>query len=237
MNIHLVIFILVSLLASTLVCIAASRRYGSWLIQITFAAIVASSMVTASKLVTLTDGAVVSVAIGLYSATFLLTDFLSERYSKKEAMRAVWMGVVAEIVILVAVAFSIWVPAASFWTGQAAFEEALGSTVRVVIASIAAFVSAQILDVLVYNKILAKTGRKKMWLRSNVSTILAQATDTVVFYSIAFAGIVPDLFRLIWVTWLIKIGISLLETPFLYIARHFSPTPLPGSRSNSQEVN
>ncbi len=214
---RIIIYIIVSLFTAMAICIAA-RNGRAWLAQVAYAAFVVACLITAGKLVNLKDGLVVSVAVGLYSATFLLTDFLSEAYGKAAATRAVIMGIVAELLVMMAIYFAIWVPAASFWPNQAALEATLGSTARIMAASIAAFVAAQFSDVYIYHWIMDRTNKRFMWLRNNVATIIAQGIDSVVFYSVAFAGVVPNLAKLILVTWAVKIVIALTDTPFLYAA-------------------
>lgn len=57
-----------------------------------------------------------------------------------------------------------------------------------------------------------------LWLRNNGSTAASQLLDTAIFYGIAFFGIVPlaDLIQLIIATYLLKVVIALIDTPFVY---------------------
>jgi queuosine precursor transporter len=230
----IVIYIFASLIAATVVCIA-SKNSRAWLLQVAYAALVVACLITASKLVVIREGFVVSVAIGLYSATFLLTDYLSEVYGKAEATRAIIMGMVAELLVMMAICFAIWIPPAQFWQNQAAMEAILGSTPRIMIASISAFVAAQFADVYIYHWIMDRTGKRMMWLRNNTGTIIAQGIDSVVFYSVAFAGVVPNLGKLILVTWVIKIVIALIDTPFLYAACRINHLAMPSKLSGDSK--
>lgn len=230
MELKIVIYIIASLVAATLICIA-SKNSRAWLVQVAYAALVVACLITASKLVVLREGLVVSVAIGLYSATFLLTDYLSEVYGKTAATQAVIMGMLAELLVMMAIWFSIWIPPAEFWQNQAAMEAILGSTPRIMVASIAAFVAAQFSDVHIYHWIMNRTGKRMMWLRNNTGTVIAQGIDSVVFYSVAFAGVVPNLAKLILVTWAVKIVIALIDTPFLYAACRINHLATPSKLS------
>ena len=154
--------------------------------------------------------------------TFLLTDFLGEVHSKAFALRAVYMGIIAELVFIFAIGLSIYVPAAPFWENQEAFVRVLGTAPRIMVASITAFVAAQLLDVTVFDLLKKKMSGRLLVIRNNVSTILGQTTDSIVFYTIAFWGVVPNLLELIIVTCLVKYIIAAADTPFLYLARYFA---------------
>ena len=62
--------------------------------------------------------------------------------------------------------------------------------------------------------------------RNNGSTFVSQAVDSVVFTLIAFIGIYPDLWQLALFTWIIKIIVAILDTPFIYLSRRFKPKEL-----------
>lgn len=214
----LIIYTIASLVLGTVICILAGKRR-PWLVQAAYAATVVASLLTAAKLSPLIEGVFVSVAIGLYSMSFLLTDYLGEIHGKRAALRAVYSGILAEVVVIFSVYFSIAVEPAPFWQDQEAFSTTFGAAPRIMVASITAFVVAQLLDVTVFDLLRKRMKGKWLGLRNNVSTFLGQTVDSVIFYSIAFAGVVPNLFELIVVTCLVKYAIAALDTPFLYLAR------------------
>ncbi len=214
----LIAYCLASLAVGTVICIIAGKDR-AWLIQAAYAGAVVACLITAAKLAPIKEGVVVSVAIGLYSMTFLLTDFLGEVYGKAAALRAVYMGILAELVMLFAAVFSIAVEPAVFWDGQDAFAATLGATPRIMIASVTAFVAAQLMDVTVFDWLKKRTEGKHLFLRNNASTFIGQTADSIVFYGIAFAGVVDNLLGLIIVTCVVKYIIAAVDTPFLYLAR------------------
>ncbi len=214
----LIIYTLTSLLLGTVICIAAGKER-PWLIQAAYAATVVASLITAAKLAPIVDGIFVSVAVGLYSMSFLLTDFLGEVHGKRYALRAVYTGIVAELVVIFSVYFSIAVEPAPFWENQEAFSAVFGAAPRIMIASIAAFVAAQLVDVTVFDILRKRMDGRWLGVRNNASTFAGQTLDSVIFYTIAFWGVVPELSKLIVVTCLVKYAIAVLDTPFLYFAR------------------
>lgn len=57
-------------------------------------------------------------------------------------------------------------------------------------------------------------------MRKNVSTIVSQFIDTVVFYTIGFYGVFP-IFELIAFTFAVKAFIAIVDTPFVHFVVYF----------------
>lgn len=113
-----------------------------------------------------------------YPFAFLVTDLANRRYGPKAARRVVFVG------FMLAVACSIVVPPLLFKYGYIPFETAADRLVRIAIASGAAFLTAQLLDVTVFNWL-----RKRSWWRAPVFGSLAGSVlDTAIFFSVAFAA-------------------------------------------------
>jgi len=69
--------------------------------------------------------------------------------------------------------------------------------------------------VVLFHRIGERTKWKHLWLRNNVSTMTAQAWDTVIFITIAFYGVLPVV-PLIIGQYIVKLIIAAMDTPFLY---------------------
>lgn len=214
----MIIYCLLSLLLAIVICLIAGRKR-SWVAELGFAAITVASIATASKITPIVDGVYVSAAVGLFSMTFLITDFLGEVHGKKSAVRAIWMGLVGQLLFVFATQMTLLVPEAPFWSGQGSFEAVYGLAPRLFLASVIAYVCAQFIDVFIYHSIMRVTKGKHLWLRNNAGTMIAQTVDSIIFYSIAFYGIVPDVTGLIVTTCLVKYVIALADTPAIYLLR------------------
>jgi len=158
---------------------------------------------------------IVPAGVLAFSLTFLCTDIIAEVYGKKAAHQLVLAGFIALIATLVLIRISLIWPEASFWKGQEAFESILGTSERIIIASIVAYLVSQNADVWVFSKLRGVTNGRFLWLRNNVSTILSQLLDSIVFVLIAFYGSLP-VFEIIIGQWAVKTLIALLDTPFVY---------------------
>ena len=102
-----------------------------------------------------------------YPFAFLVTDVSNRRFGPRTARQIVYAG------FLLAVLLSV-----------------LFATPRIAIASGAAFLSAQLLDI----RIFARLRDKAWWLPPFVSSVISSGLDTAIFFSIAFAcGPIPGI--------------------------------------------
>lgn len=214
-----ILYCLASLAVAAIICILTGTTR-PWIAQFALGAMAVSSVATAGKIVTLTPGLYVSVAVGLYSMTFLLASYLREIFGKTQAIRAIWMGLIGECLFVFATQFALASPSAPFWTQQEAFTTVFSITPRIFVASVSAYLCAEFTDVHVYHALLRATGGRALWLRNNVGTITGQVVDSVIFYTVAFYGIVPDLVPLTTTTVLVKAVVALADTPIFYAVRY-----------------
>jgi len=169
-----------------------------------------------------------SMGVIFYSGIFFATDLLGERYGKKEANRAVWLGFAASVgIVIVGTVALLYAPTANpqktEFANQVhdALSSLFGYTPRLVFASLIAYLISQKHDVWLYHLLKEKTQGKHMWLRNNASTMVSQAIDTIVF-SLIFWWAVYDLrtaMSLAFAKYILKIVIAAVDTPFLYWAR------------------
>ncbi len=173
--------------------------------------------VVAGKIVNL-FGLIVPSAVVAYGITFLCTDIINEIWGKEEADKSVKLGFVIQIVSLALIVLAIWLPPAKFATDfNDNFKVVLGQSARVVFASLFAYLISQAHDVFSFNFWRKKTKGNHKWIRNNLSTITSQLIDTSIFITIAFWGIVPNLWIMIVSQYIVKCIIAFLDTPLFYL--------------------
>jgi uncharacterized integral membrane protein (TIGR00697 family) len=163
----------------------------------------------------------------LFAATFLVTDILSECYGKKEASKAVNIGIfTSAMFIIISQSWLMFTPSVSDFV-HPSIKVVFSNTPRMMLSSLAVYAICQKLDVFLYHKwwtLTEKlTGDKRsyLWLRNNGSTLLSQLINTVLFNVCAFAGVydTKTLISIIISGYVIYIITSLVDTPFVYAAR------------------
>ena len=178
--------------------------------------------VVSSKIVSFW-GLTVPAAIVAYPLTFLMTDVIGEIWGKEEANKTVKLGFICQMISLVLIGGAILLPVAPFADNQAQFAAILGSSFRVVFASMIGYLVSQSWDVWIFHKVrnwyIKKHGTTKggRWIWNNASTMTSQIIDTAIFITIAFAGVVPNIWSMILSQYLVKFVYALLDTPFFYL--------------------
>jgi len=113
-----------------------------------------------------------------YPFAFLVTDLANRRYGPQVARRIVFVG------FMTAVVCSIVVPPLLFRAGLIEFATDAARLVRIAIASGSAFLTAQLLDVTVFNRL-----RQRSWWRAPIyGTLAGSVLDTALFFTIAFSS-------------------------------------------------
>ncbi len=190
------------------------------LIAIFVAALVAANLL-GSKITTL-FGVSVSVGIFAYPLTFLITDIIEEVYGAEKSRHLITAGFVTLVFLFLLVFISRALPPAQrFADHSESYNTIFGNSLRIIIASLIAFVISQYHDVWAFAKLKQQTHGKYLWLRNNVSTWLSQLIDTVLFMFIAFYQVTPRydtsfLISLIVPYWLFKILFAAIDTPLVY---------------------
>lgn len=157
----------------------------------------------------------------MYAAIFYMTDILHECYGTKTARKAVLIGFISSLFFLTMSQLILLYQPNSYDIAHDSFVTLFTVTPRIILGSLVAYLVSQNLDIWVYKKIKSITGEKLLWVRNNISTIIAQFVDTIIFHSIAFYGVFPIevLINITIFTFAIKIIIAAFDTPFLYIAK------------------
>lgn len=162
----------------------------------------------------------------MYGTIFLGTDALNEIYGKKSATKAVLLGFVVMIVAMIVMQMALWFTPNAEDFGHSALATIFGFFPRVVAGSLTAFIISQLLDVNIFQRIKQKLpATKYLWIRNNGSTMISQLFDTAIFVTIAFVGTVTTnvFFSIMLSTYLIKVLVAALDTPFIYLAKRIRP--------------
>lgn len=156
----------------------------------------------------------------LFAASFLATDILSEMYGKDAAKKGVGVGICAVIVfMLFSFTWRFYTPSEND-SAYPLLRALFSSTPRVLAASLAGYAVSGALDITLYH-LLMKLAPNKMWLRNNAATLASQLVNIIIFNFIAFAFVYSwhTLISMTASCYIIYIATSLLDTPFLYLAK------------------
>ena len=102
-------------------------------------ALVVSNIIT-SKQVVLPFNITMTGAVFIFPITYILSDLVSEVYGYRWSRLTCYFGFAANLFAALVFSAVIQSPAPSYWQNQEAFQTVLGSTPRVLVASLLAFV-------------------------------------------------------------------------------------------------
>lgn len=168
-------------------------------------------------------GSHLSVAVFSFPIVFLMNDVIGEVYGKSMAKYFVLAGFLSTALFIAYSLVSLVMPwsEAGGWVRDG-YNQVFGVSVRIALASLAAFLIAQYQDVFSFFFFRDKLKIKYFWLRSSLSNLWSQLLDTTIFMVIAFAGVysASTLVSIIFSWWLYKVAMGMLYTPLSYIGIH-----------------
>ena len=163
----------------------------------------------------ITDGGFI-----VFPLTYVIGDVLSEVYGFAATRRAIYIAFVMEAIAAFTFWLTAYLPAADFYTNQAAFEAVVKPFTQLIIAGLAGFIVGQTLNAWVVVRIKARTKEKHLWARLIGSTIVGEFADTVVFCAIA-AGAIGistwgDFITYVALGWVYKTVVEIVVLPVTY---------------------
>jgi queuosine precursor transporter len=155
-----------------------------------------------------------------FPISYVFGDILTEVYGYARSRRVIWTGFAALAFASLMAWVIVQLPPAPFWHNQGAYEIAFGSTWRIALASLIAFVCGEFVNSFVLAKMKIMTAGRWLWTRTIGSTIFGEGVDSLLFYPLAFynTGIIPNdkLPLVIAAQFATKVAVEILFTPLTY---------------------
>ncbi|MGB3292155.1 MAG: queuosine precursor transporter [Phormidesmis sp.] len=154
----------------------------------------------------------------LFPLSYIFGDILTEVYGYARSRKVIWTGFVAALVMSATFIIVGALPAAADWTYQTAYDQILGLTPRIVVASLIAYSVGEFSNAFILAKLKVATQGRQLWLRTISSTLVGQVLDTALFIVIAFWGLFPAslIVTLVVSNYVFKCGVEILFTPITY---------------------
>ena len=166
-------------------------------------------------------GVETTIAAVFYASMFLGTDIISEHFGKKAAYQLIWKAFFS-IAILTVVGQAVLLMGHTEYSAvaAAAMNDLFSAIPRITFAGLFAFLLVQRFDIWIYHFIRQKTQGAHLWLRNIVSTVTAQFLDTILFFGLAFYGVLPIevIIQLMVISYIVKLIIAFIDTPFIYLS-------------------
>lgn len=132
----------------------------------------------------------ITAGVIIFPISYIINDCVVEVYGLQRAKLMIWLGFAASLFVTLALQLSIALPGSSEWTSQEAMEEIYGGVPRIVAASFLAFLCGSMVNAYTMER-MKKSGNdaRKFSFRALVSTIYGESVDSLIFFPVAFAGV------------------------------------------------
>jgi queuosine precursor transporter len=127
----------------------------------------------------------------IFPIAYIINDVIVEVWGYQKARLIIWSGFAVNLLAALFFTLAIVVPAAPFWQNQSAFSTILGSTPRIITASLLAYLTGSFLNAFVMSKVKVLMKGKDFSVRAILSTLVGETADSFIFIVIAFAGNLP----------------------------------------------
>ncbi|MDE6528432.1 MAG: queuosine precursor transporter, partial [Muribaculaceae bacterium] len=138
----------------------------------------------------------VTAGLVVFPVSYIINDCVVEVYGFRKARLMIWVGFVMSLLAALFLNLAIVLPGGAEWEGQEAMEAVYGAVPRIMAASFAAFICGSMVNAYVMSRMKASAGaemnsRRNFSLRAIVSTLWGESVDSLVFFPIAFGGVLP----------------------------------------------
>ena len=159
----------------------------------------------------------ISATAGLlvFPISYIINDCIAEVWGFRKASLIIWMGFLMNFMVVLLGQAAIALPAAPFWEGEESFNFVFGLAPRIAAASLTAFLAGSFTNAYVMSRMKIMSQGKGFSLRAIVSTIFGEGIDSVIFFPLAFGGIIPvkDLLTMMLVQVVLKTLYEIIILP------------------------
>ena len=125
----------------------------------------------------------------VFPISYILNDCIVEVYGFGKARLVIWLGFGMNMLVSLLLQLGVWLPGAESWTQQEAMATIFGAVPRIFAASFIAFLCGSMVNAYVMSKMKIASGGRKFSLRAIVSSLWGEGVDSVIFFPIAFGGV------------------------------------------------
>lgn len=135
-------------------------------------------------------GITVTAGLLVFPVSYIINDCIAEVWGFRKARLIIWSGFAMNFFVVMLGLTAVALPAAPFWEGEEHFNFVFGMAPRIVVASLAAFLVGSFLNAYVMSKMKLASGGRHFSLRAILSTVVGETADSLIFFPVAFGGII-----------------------------------------------
>lgn len=146
----------------------------------------------------------VTAGLLVFPISYIINDCIVEVWGFKKARLIIWSGFAMNFFVVALGLIAVAIPAAPFWEGEEHFDFVFGMAPRIVAASLMAFLVGSFLNAYVMSKMKVASQGRNFSARAIWSTVVGETADSLIFFPVAFGGVIA------WKELLIMMGIQIV---------------------------
>lgn len=127
----------------------------------------------------------------VFPVSYIINDCVCEVWGFRKARLLIWTGFAMNFFFVAMGAICDLIPGADYWNNDAGFHAIFGLAPRIALASFVAFVIGSFVNAYVMSRMKIRDGGKRFSARAILSTVAGETCDSVIFFPLALAGVVP----------------------------------------------
>ena len=149
-------------------------------------------------------GITVTAGLLVFPISYIINDCIAEVWGFRKARLIIWSGFAMNFFVVALGLIAVAIPAAPFWEGEEHFNFVFGMAPRIVAASLMAFLVGSFLNAYVMSKMKVASQGRNFSARAIWSTVVGETADSLIFFPVAFGGVIA------WKELLIMMGIQIV---------------------------
>lgn len=157
----------------------------------------------------------VTAGLIVFPISYIINDCIAEVWGFRKARLIIWMGFLMNFMVVALGKLAVAIPAAPFWEGEEAFDFVFGFAPRIAASSLAAFLVGSFINAYVMSRMKVASRGRHFSLRAVLSTMAGEGADSVIFFPLAFGGMMPvgELVKMIAVQVVLKTAYEIVILP------------------------
>ena len=132
----------------------------------------------------------VTAGLLVFPISYIINACIAEVWGFKTARLIIWSGFAMNFFVVALGLIAVAIPAAPFWEGEEHFDFVFGMAPRIVAASLMAFLVGSFLNAYVMSKMKVASRGRHFSARAILSTLAGETADSLIFFPVAFGGII-----------------------------------------------
>ena len=151
----------------------------------------------------------------VFPISYIINDVVCEVWGFRKARLLIWTGFLMNFFFVAVGALCDWLPGAAYWDNDKGFHAIFGLAPRIACASFVAFLCGSFMNAYVMSKMKLHDAHRRFSLRAILSTVFGETTDSIIFFPLAFWGIVPveELSWIMFVQVMLKTAYEIIVLP------------------------